>query len=144
MLESSWVAAQLAASQEGLSSMSEWVSGMNMWIRNRLDCHGVKKNYVILYCESVAYCLGFMYVVSSGSESYITAEPSQIIQSSNSLLLLALYCCSSVIPTVERKGWQRTSLWLSLAEMCSVWNHDCWGLGFTFLYFNKWLFCSFG
>jgi hypothetical protein len=25
MLESSWVAAQLAASQEGLSTMSEWV-----------------------------------------------------------------------------------------------------------------------
>jgi hypothetical protein len=25
MLESSWVAAQLAASQEGLNSMSEWV-----------------------------------------------------------------------------------------------------------------------
>jgi hypothetical protein len=38
MLGSSWVAAQLAASQEGLSSMSEWVSerpqgalGMSLW-----------------------------------------------------------------------------------------------------------------
>jgi hypothetical protein len=33
MLGSSWAAAQLAASQEGLSSMSEWVSiaGCHIW-----------------------------------------------------------------------------------------------------------------
>jgi hypothetical protein len=98
--------------------------GMNMWNRNRLDCHEVRKNYVILYCETEAYCLVFMYVISSGSKSYdITAQPSQIIRSSNSLLLLAVYCCSSVTPTVEREGRQRTCLRPSRAEMCSGWNH---------------------
>jgi hypothetical protein len=39
------------------------------------------------YTESEAYCLVFMYVVSSGYKLYdITAQTSQIIQSSNSLL----------------------------------------------------------
>jgi hypothetical protein len=40
MLGSSWVAAQLAASQEGLSSMSEWVNGMNYKsvISSLLEC----------------------------------------------------------------------------------------------------------
>jgi hypothetical protein len=38
MRGSSWVAAQLAASQEGLSSMSEWVKECVLWSSLFLNC----------------------------------------------------------------------------------------------------------
>jgi hypothetical protein len=54
MLGSSWAAAQLAASQEGLSSMSEWVSE---WVSPRYSVRNgvfhwefLNKNSVFMYC----------------------------------------------------------------------------------------------
>jgi hypothetical protein len=45
MMENSWVATQLASSQEGLSAVSQWVSQ----VQNLLsDSESVKKNLTIL------------------------------------------------------------------------------------------------
>jgi hypothetical protein len=53
MLRISWVTAQLVASQEGLSSMSEWVSDLNILAAPRGPCSQASGNQELKKVSSI-------------------------------------------------------------------------------------------
>jgi hypothetical protein len=72
MLGSSWVAAQLAASQEGLSSMSEWVNIIQLSVSMFIACIGCVSYVALLWIRLHSVTAG---IVNNGQPALPPPSP---------------------------------------------------------------------